>query len=82
MFFAFWSLADALVAAMRTGRYSIGVEIEPDYCRMAARYMKTENTNLFSITKLLFERAIPEGVVHLKEDQELYHIRPAKKRLE
>jgi len=25
-----------LIAALRTGRNSIGVEIEPDYCRMAA----------------------------------------------
>jgi len=29
-----------MIAALRTGRNSIGVEIEPEYFRMAARYLK------------------------------------------
>ena len=37
-----------MVAAFRTGRNSIGIEIDPEYCRMAARYLKAENTDLFA----------------------------------
>jgi site-specific DNA-methyltransferase (adenine-specific) len=71
-----------MIAAMRAGRNSIGVEIEPEYCRMAARYLKTENTDLFSRAKLIFGKTIPEGASLVKEDHELYEVRPAKKRLE
>ncbi|NOZ20688.1 MAG: site-specific DNA-methyltransferase [Planctomycetes bacterium] len=34
-----------MVAALRTGRNSIGIEIDPDYCRMAARYLKAETAD-------------------------------------
>jgi DNA modification methylase len=71
-----------MIAAMRAGRNSIGVEIEPEYCRMAARYLKTENTDLFSRAKLIFERTVAEGAFLIKEDHELYEVRPAKSRLE
>jgi DNA modification methylase len=71
-----------MVAALRTGRNSIGVEIEPEYCRMAARYLKAENTDLFSSAELHFERATAEPVCIVREDQALYEVRPAKKRLE
>jgi len=37
-----------MIAAFRTGRNSIGVEIDPDYCRMAAKYLKAETDDLFS----------------------------------
>jgi len=71
-----------MIAAMRAGRNSVGVEIEPEYCRMAARYLKTENTDLFSRAKLIFERTIAEGAFLIKEDHEPYELRPAKSRLE
>ncbi|HNM65333.1 MAG TPA: site-specific DNA-methyltransferase, partial [Accumulibacter sp.] len=35
-----------LIAALRSGRNSIGIDIDPEYCRMAARYLKAENTDL------------------------------------
>ena len=71
-----------MVAALRTGRNSIGVEIDPEYCRMAARYLKAENTDLFSSSKLFFEKAETERAFFVKEDQTLYEVRPSKKKLE
>lgn len=71
-----------MVAALRTGRDSIGVEIDPEYCRMAARYLKAETSGLFSNAKLLFERSSAEEACLVMEDQALYEVRPAKKKLE
>jgi len=50
---------------------------------MAARYLKAESHDLFSSAKLVFEKAHVEqttGIV--KEDRDLYMVRPAKKRLQ
>jgi modification methylase len=33
---------------MKWGRNSLGIEIDPEYCRMAARRILDENQNLFS----------------------------------
>jgi len=71
-----------MIAALRTGRNSIGVEIEPEYCRMSARYLKAENPDLFSSSKLIFEKATTEGACLVREDQELYEVRPAKNKLD
>lgn len=71
-----------MVAALRTARNSIGVEIDPEYCRMAARYLKAESSDLFSNAKLLFEKVNTETATLVREDRALYEVRPAKKRLE
>jgi len=71
-----------MVAAFRTGRNSIGIEIDPEYCRMAARYLKAENTDLFASADLRFERISAGRACSIMEDPALYEIRPAKKRLE
>ena len=71
-----------MVAALRTGRNSIGVEIDPEYCRMAARYLKAENADLFATSNLRFEKATTGPACLVKEDQALYEVRPARKRLE
>lgn len=70
-----------LVAALRTGRHSIGVEIDPEYCRMAARYLKAEAGDLFSTVQLLFEKTATETASLVKEDHALYEVRPARKKL-
>lgn len=71
-----------MVAALRYDRNSIGMEIDPDYCRMAARYLKAESTDLFSTAELRFEKAVYERERFMvREDEGLYHVRPAKKRL-
>ena len=38
----------SMLAAMKWSRNSIGIEIDPEYCRMAAKRMFDENQNLFS----------------------------------
>ncbi|HMW80574.1 MAG TPA: site-specific DNA-methyltransferase, partial [Accumulibacter sp.] len=58
----------------------------PEYCRMAARYLKAENTDLFTTASLSFERVASadvasESAPRLREDHALYEIRPARKKL-
>ncbi len=43
-----------MLAAMKWNRSSIGIEIDPDYCRMAAKRMFDENQNLFSSSNFEF----------------------------
>jgi site-specific DNA-methyltransferase (adenine-specific) len=69
-----------MIAAFRTNRNSIGVEIDPDYCRLAARNLKAQTTNLFSKAQLLFEKASTERPFMVKEDQALYEVRPARRK--
>ena len=69
-----------MVAAFRTGRNSIGVEVDPDYCRMAARCLKAETTNLFSSAELIFEKVSTERPCMVMEDQALYEVRPARRK--
>ena len=45
---AFCGSGTTMIAALRTGRNSIGVEIDPEYCRMAARYLKAETTEVWN----------------------------------
>lgn len=72
-----------MVAALKHGRNSIGLEIDPEYCRMAARYLKAENVDLLSSAELRFESAVrKETHMEVREDEALYHVRPAKKRLQ
>jgi hypothetical protein len=49
---------------------------------MTIRYLKAENPDLFSSAKLIFEKAIKERACFVREDRELYDVRPAKKKLE
>jgi len=78
----FCGTGTTMIAALRTARNSIGVEIEPEYCRMAARYLKAENPDLFSNAKLIFEKATTERACLVREDHGLYEVRPAKKKLD
>ncbi len=77
----FCGTGTTLVAAMRTGRNSIGVEIDPEYCRIAARYLKAESSDLFANATLAFEKAIAGQPYALCEDTTLYEVRPARQRL-
>jgi len=72
-----------MVAALKNRRNSIGVEIDREYCRMAARYLKAESSDLFVEAELVFERAVDEPVGYrVKEDRHLYRVRASHKRLE
>ena len=70
-----------MVASLKHGRNSIGIDIDPEYCRMAAQNLKKESSNLFLKTELLFEKMIPDntGQMQVCEDQGLYDVRPARK---
>ncbi len=73
----------SMVAALKCGRNSVGIEIDSDYCRMAARYLKAESQDLFDKSELKFEELIQaEKQLCVREEQELYRVRPAKKKLE
>jgi site-specific DNA-methyltransferase (adenine-specific) len=71
-----------MVAALRNGRNSIGVEIDPEYCRMAAGYLKAESSDLFSKTELIFERADAKRACLARENQTLYKVKPAREKLQ
>jgi len=79
----FCGTGTTMIAALRTSRNSIGVEIDPEYCRLAARYLKAEISNLFNVAELIFETAVSEEkALMIKEDSALYQVRPARRRLE
>jgi modification methylase len=72
-----------MVAAFKYKRNSIGVEIDPDYCRMATAYLKAESNDLFSDTELVFEKAEERKTAWVvRENQELYEVKPARKKLQ
>ncbi len=69
-----------MIAALRNGRNSIGIDIEPEYCRMAARYLKAESNNLFYHADLRFEKIMSDGNsgrVQVYENPALYDVKPA-----
>lgn len=66
-----------LLAAMRWGRNSIGIELDPEYCRLAKRRILAENQNLFSSAGFEFALA-PTGsntVMALNEASTPYRVR-------
>ena len=58
-----------MVAALQTGRNSIGVEIDPEYCRMTARRLKAEDTDLFPTAEFLFDKMSAEMTSNVKQDR-------------
>jgi DNA modification methylase len=79
----FCGTGTTMVAALRADRNSIGVEIDPEYCRMAAKYLKAESGDMFASAHLAFEKASrARSHLLIKEDRELYGLRPASKRIE
>jgi site-specific DNA-methyltransferase (adenine-specific) len=53
----FCGSATTLLAAMKCGRSSIGVEVDATYCDLAARRLNAENTSLFSTATLSLKEA-------------------------
>jgi len=51
----FCGTATTMVAALKHGRNSVGVELDTDYCKLAASRLMNENTSLFSNAKLQIE---------------------------
>jgi len=77
----FCGTGTTMIAALRYGRNSIGIDIEPEYCRMAARYLKKEGSNLFINTELIFEKMVADrsGQMQVCEDRALYGVKSARK---
>ena len=71
-----------MVAALKHGRNSIGVELDTAYCKQAASRLMNENTSLFGNAKLQIElkpHTAVEGVVALHETAAPYKTRARKK---
>jgi site-specific DNA-methyltransferase (adenine-specific) len=65
-----------LIAALKNGRNSVGVEIDRAYCRAAAKKLKAESYGLFTSSECIFEKAEIEGSQQtLYIDNELSRIR-------
>lgn len=56
-----------MVAAMKWHRNSVGVEIDREYCRMAARRLRHESSDLFLEAELHFLKSV-------EDDQEGFQI--------
>jgi len=72
----FCGTGTTMISSLRYGRNSIGIDIEPEYCRIAARYLRKESSNLFFDTELMFEKLILDNTGHLQvcEDQTFYEV--------
>jgi DNA modification methylase len=79
----FCGTGTTMIASLRHGRNGIGIDIDLEYCRMAARYLKKESSNLFFNTELIFEKMFLDnmGQMQVCEDQALYEVRSARKTL-
>ena len=53
----------------------------PSIAEWIARYLKAENSGRYSEVKLLFEKVTPEQTFTVMEDQAVYEVKPAKKKL-
>ncbi len=70
----FCGTGTTMVAAMKSDRNSVGIDIDPSYCRMAARRLQQENQPLVAPAELRFskmERAPRTGMV-VRESEALY----------
>lgn len=77
----FCGTGTTLMAAMRSGRNSVGVEIDRAYCRLAARNMKAEELDLFTSSELSFGVADSQRPDLVRDDPELYSTRPTRRRI-
>jgi modification methylase len=73
----FCGTGTTLVAALKTGRNSIGVEIDREYCRLAAIRLQEENEPLFGKAKLQFEIQNPlsSETPIVAEDESIYSVK-------
>ncbi len=55
-----------MIASLTHGLNSIGIDIEPEYCKMAARYLKAESSSLFTSTDLQFEKMVFDNIGRLE----------------
>ena len=82
----FCGTGTTMVAALKTRRNSIGVELDTEYCRMAASRLMNENTSLFSHAELQIQLHAPASAIPqdlpapaLHDSAPDYRTKPAKK---
>src|SRR5439155_16934039 len=80
----FCGTATTMLAALKTGRNSIGIELDTEYCRMGASRLMSENGSLFSHADLQIELHPPapdhkNGAEILRETSPQYRTKPPKK---
>lgn len=64
-----------MVAALQANRNSIGLDIDAEYCRMAAKRLRIEASNLFDNARLIFQKSIvnkKDGSITLREERAHY----------
>lgn len=80
----FCGTGTTMVAALKHGRNSIGVELDTAYCKMATSRLMNESCSIFNNAKLQIElktqNPVPENVVMLNERGLQYKTRAARKR--
>ena len=67
----FCGTATTMVAALKHGRNSIGVELDTDYCKLAASRLMNENSSLFGKAQFQIELRAPKTVESLAVLQEI-----------
>lgn len=80
----FCGTGTTMVAALKQGRNSIGVEVDTNYCKMAASRLMNENTSLFGNAQLQIElkpHTTIESRVTLHEHPMAYKTRGRRKTL-
>ena len=76
----FCGTATTMVAALKHGRNSIGVELDTAYCKMAASRLMNENTSMFGNAKLQIEfKPVVDAVAIVSEAKGAYRGRKRKK---
>ena len=76
----FCGTGTTMLVAMRCHRNSIGIEIDREYCRMAANSLQKETQDFFSNCRLEFKKQIStqaHGLI-LHEERSLYQVRRRK----
>lgn len=51
----FCGTGTTMMASLKSGRNSIGIDIDPEYCRMTEKLLKKESSDLFLKTELFFK---------------------------
>lgn len=78
----FCGTGTTMLAALKHGRNSLGVELDPAYCKLAASRLMDENTSLFGSAQLKIElrpHTAVETVAELRESPPPYRTKPRKK---
>jgi DNA modification methylase len=70
-----------MIAALKAGRNSIGIEIDPEYCKMAEERLRKENSSMFSTATLEFVYPAQEPQIKLAASDKRARYSPHKKRL-